>query len=216
MSGPQITSLLDANYRHAPARGRTMQPGVTQPGTMLCSQEPCFLMVANCRSRSETRSVCRLQLRDPATQSELPQVRACPWLRSNGKDTTCRGGRPGPQTVVNSGSGLGRRNDLRPRTLASPRRYRAATAEFLQVTSWVTADIFMREIPGGTRARHRSRPADLPEHRYRPQRSERAGTFRRCSSRAGQVVLPRPQLGDQPVAVLNRAFVTRSPSRTTL
>ena len=24
--------------------------------------------------------------------------------------------------------------------------------EFLQVTSWITADIFMREIPGGTRA----------------------------------------------------------------
>jgi hypothetical protein len=36
----------------------------------------------------------------------------------------------------------------------------------------------MREIPGGTRARHRSHPVDLPEHRYRPQRSERAGTFR--------------------------------------
>src|SRR6266496_1924285 len=32
--------------------------------------------------------------------------------------------------------------------------------EFLQVTSWITADIFMREIPGGTRARHRSRPVD--------------------------------------------------------
>ena len=38
--------------------------------------------------------------------------------------------------------------------------------EFLQVTSLITADIFMREIPGGTRARHRSRPVDLPEHRY--------------------------------------------------
>jgi len=38
--------------------------------------------------------------------------------------------------------------------------------EFLQVTRWITADIFMREIPGGTRARHRSRPVDLPEHRY--------------------------------------------------
>ena len=38
--------------------------------------------------------------------------------------------------------------------------------EFLQVTSWITADMFMREIPGGTRARHRSRPVDLPEHRY--------------------------------------------------
>ena len=38
--------------------------------------------------------------------------------------------------------------------------------EFLQVTSWITADLFMREIPGGTRARHRSRPVDLPEHRY--------------------------------------------------
>jgi hypothetical protein len=50
--------------------------------------------------------------------------------------------------------------------------------EFLQVTSWITAGIFMREVPGGTRARHRSRPVDLPEHRYRPQRSERAGTFR--------------------------------------
>ena len=35
--------------------------------------------------------------------------------------------------------------------------------EFLQVTSLITADIFMREIPGGTRARHRSRPVDLPE-----------------------------------------------------
>ena len=31
--------------------------------------------------------------------------------------------------------------------------------EFLQVTSLITADIFMREIPGGTRARHR--PAQL-------------------------------------------------------
>ena len=38
--------------------------------------------------------------------------------------------------------------------------------EFLQVTSWIAADIFMREIPGETRARHRSRPVDLPEHRY--------------------------------------------------
>jgi hypothetical protein len=38
--------------------------------------------------------------------------------------------------------------------------------KFLQVTSLITADIFMREIPGGTRARHRSRPVDLPEHRY--------------------------------------------------
>jgi hypothetical protein len=38
--------------------------------------------------------------------------------------------------------------------------------EFLQVTSLITAEIFMREIPGGTRARHRSRPVDLPEHRY--------------------------------------------------
>jgi len=38
--------------------------------------------------------------------------------------------------------------------------------EFLQVTSLITADIFMREIPGGTRARHGSRPVDLPEHRY--------------------------------------------------
>jgi tetrahydromethanopterin S-methyltransferase subunit H len=28
------------------------------------------------------------------------------------------------------------------------------------------AGIFVREIPGGTRARHRSRPVDLPEHRY--------------------------------------------------
>jgi hypothetical protein len=37
--------------------------------------------------------------------------------------------------------------------------------EFLQVTSWFTAEIFMREIPDGTRARHRSRPVDLPEHR---------------------------------------------------
>ena len=35
--------------------------------------------------------------------------------------------------------------------------------EFLQVTSLITADIFTREIPGGTRARHRSRPVDLPE-----------------------------------------------------
>ena len=36
--------------------------------------------------------------------------------------------------------------------------------EFLQVTSLIAADIFVREIPGGTRARHRSRPVDLPEH----------------------------------------------------
>ena len=50
--------------------------------------------------------------------------------------------------------------------------------EFLQVRSWITAEIFMREIPGGTRAEHRSRPVDLPEHRYWPQRSEHAGTFR--------------------------------------
>jgi hypothetical protein len=35
--------------------------------------------------------------------------------------------------------------------------------EFLQVTSLITADIFVREIPGRTRARHRSRigPAQL-------------------------------------------------------
>ena len=38
--------------------------------------------------------------------------------------------------------------------------------EFLQVTSLITANIFVREISGGTRARHRSRPVDLPEHRY--------------------------------------------------
>jgi hypothetical protein len=38
--------------------------------------------------------------------------------------------------------------------------------EFLQVTNWITAGIFMREIPGGTRARQRPRPVDLPEHRY--------------------------------------------------
>jgi hypothetical protein len=38
--------------------------------------------------------------------------------------------------------------------------------EFLQVTSLITAGIFVREIPGGTRARHGSRPVDLPEHRY--------------------------------------------------
>jgi len=38
--------------------------------------------------------------------------------------------------------------------------------EFLQVTSLIRADIFMREIPGGTRARHLSCPVDLPEHRY--------------------------------------------------
>ena len=38
--------------------------------------------------------------------------------------------------------------------------------EFLQVRSWITAGMFMREIPGGTRATHRSRPVDLPEHRY--------------------------------------------------
>jgi len=38
--------------------------------------------------------------------------------------------------------------------------------EFLQVTNLITAGIFMREIPGGTRARQRSRPVDLPEHRY--------------------------------------------------
>jgi Domain of unknown function (DUF4158) len=38
--------------------------------------------------------------------------------------------------------------------------------EFLQVTSLIAADIFVREIPGGTRARHRSRLVDLPEHRY--------------------------------------------------
>ncbi len=44
----------------------------------------------------------------------------------------------------------------------------------------------MREIPGGTRARHRSRPVDLPE----PQRSERAGTFRSVVPR-GTVPPPR-------------------------
>ena len=31
---------------------------------------------------------------------------------------------------------------------------------FLQVTSLIMAGIFMREVPGGTRARHRSRPVD--------------------------------------------------------
>jgi hypothetical protein len=93
----------------------------------------------------------------------------------------------------------------------------AATAEFLQVTSLITDGIFMREIPGGTRARHQSRPVDLPEHRYRPQRSERAATFRSAVPRGPiRSCFPRPQLGDQPVAALNRAFVTRSPSRTTL
>ena len=38
--------------------------------------------------------------------------------------------------------------------------------EFLQVISLITAKIFMPEIPGGMRARSRSRPVDLPEHRY--------------------------------------------------
>jgi len=38
--------------------------------------------------------------------------------------------------------------------------------EFLQVTSLITADIFMREISGGTRPRYRVPPVDLPEHRY--------------------------------------------------
>jgi len=38
--------------------------------------------------------------------------------------------------------------------------------EFLQVTNLITAEIFMREIPGGTGAKQRSRPVDLPEHRY--------------------------------------------------
>jgi len=38
--------------------------------------------------------------------------------------------------------------------------------EFLQVRSLITAEIRLREIPGGTRARQRSRPVDLPEHRY--------------------------------------------------
>jgi hypothetical protein len=38
--------------------------------------------------------------------------------------------------------------------------------EFLQVISWITAAIFIREIPGGTRARHPSHSVDLPEHRY--------------------------------------------------
>ena len=38
--------------------------------------------------------------------------------------------------------------------------------EFLQVTSLITADIFMLEILGGTKARHQSRPVDLSEHRY--------------------------------------------------
>ena len=38
--------------------------------------------------------------------------------------------------------------------------------EFLQVTSLITAEIFMREIPGGTRARQWSHLVDLPEHRY--------------------------------------------------
>ena len=38
--------------------------------------------------------------------------------------------------------------------------------EFLQVTRLITAEMFLREIPGGTRARHRSGPVDLPEHRY--------------------------------------------------
>ena len=37
--------------------------------------------------------------------------------------------------------------------------------EFLQVTRLITAEMFLREIPGGTRARHRSGPVDLPEHR---------------------------------------------------
>ena len=38
--------------------------------------------------------------------------------------------------------------------------------EFLQVTSLITAEMFLCEIPDGTRARQRSRPVDLPEHRY--------------------------------------------------
>ena len=38
--------------------------------------------------------------------------------------------------------------------------------EFLQFRSSITAEIFLREIPGGTRTRQRSRPVDLPGHRY--------------------------------------------------
>ena len=38
--------------------------------------------------------------------------------------------------------------------------------KFLQVRSLITAEIFLREIPGGTRARQQSRPVDLPEQRY--------------------------------------------------
>jgi hypothetical protein len=37
-----------------------------------------------------------------------------------------------------------------------------AALEFLQVTSLITADMFMREIPGGTRARHRSAQLTCP------------------------------------------------------
>jgi hypothetical protein len=54
----------------------------------------------------------------------------------------------------------------RVRALEEQRNGEWRYLEFLQVTSLITADIFMREIPGGTRARHRSRPVDLPEHRY--------------------------------------------------
>ena len=38
-----------------------------------------------------------------------------------------------------------------------------ATWSFCRSQVWLAADIFMCEIPGGTRARHRSRPVDCPD-----------------------------------------------------
>ena len=100
--------------------------------------------------------------------------------------------------------------------LASPRRYRAATAEFLQVKSLITADIFMREIRRDES--QASGPAQLTCPDTDTDHSDQSVPVFVVPLflEADQIVLPRPQFGDQPVAVLNRAVVTRSPSRTTL
>jgi hypothetical protein len=72
-----------------------------------------------------------------------------------------------PENAGRRGGGVGRmRRATWGRALEEQRNGEWRYLEFLQVTGLVTADIFMPEIPGGTRARHRSRPVDLPEHRY--------------------------------------------------
>jgi hypothetical protein len=89
-----------------------------------------------------------------------------------------RGVGKAPSWVGGGTLGVRSRPYSRPAALEEQRNGEWRYLEFLRVTSLITAETFLHETPGGTRARQRPRPVGLPEYRYRPQRSERADTFR--------------------------------------